>query len=188
MTPTRCQSTYPGAATLRGRPIRCEDRAGHDGQHGHSFAARWRVMMVPLLLRAGRLARSRDAYVASRGRVNRGRTGGPSLTPGSVPALLGRALGQTAIYEHPEPREVTYRADVPHGDYATWQNPMPPAHGRRRPDGCASCAREREDWQVIVRRTLREDHANGHAWSVDVNGAIISAPAHACPYTCPLHS
>jgi hypothetical protein len=38
---TRCQSTYPGSVTLRGRAVRCELAAGHDGLHGHSFAARY---------------------------------------------------------------------------------------------------------------------------------------------------
>jgi hypothetical protein len=37
----RCKSTYPGSVTLRGRAIRCESAAGHSGQHGHSFAARY---------------------------------------------------------------------------------------------------------------------------------------------------
>lgn len=37
----RCPVTYPGAATLRGRAIRCESAIGHDGPHGHSFAARY---------------------------------------------------------------------------------------------------------------------------------------------------
>jgi hypothetical protein len=37
----RCPSTYPGTVALRGRPIRCESAAGHAGQHGHSFAARY---------------------------------------------------------------------------------------------------------------------------------------------------
>lgn len=36
-----CPSRYPGSATLAGRPIRCELPAGHPGQHGHSFAARY---------------------------------------------------------------------------------------------------------------------------------------------------
>lgn len=36
----RCRSTYPGLATLRGRSIRCEDYAGHAGQHGHA----WRLI------------------------------------------------------------------------------------------------------------------------------------------------
>ena len=38
---TRCPSHYPGAATLLGRPIRCELATGHPEQHGHSFAARY---------------------------------------------------------------------------------------------------------------------------------------------------
>jgi hypothetical protein len=37
----RCASRYPGAVTLNGRAIRCELGADHDGQHGHSFAARY---------------------------------------------------------------------------------------------------------------------------------------------------
>ena len=36
----RCKATYSGA-TLLGRPVRCEGRVGHDGDHGHSFAARY---------------------------------------------------------------------------------------------------------------------------------------------------
>jgi hypothetical protein len=41
-TPKRCGSTYPGVATgRRGRPIRCEGMAGHPGEHGHSFYARY---------------------------------------------------------------------------------------------------------------------------------------------------
>jgi hypothetical protein len=38
---TRCDSLYPGVATLLGRPIPCGDVAGHDGPHGNSFAARY---------------------------------------------------------------------------------------------------------------------------------------------------
>ena len=38
---TRCRDTYPGAVTLRGRPIRCELAAGHPEPHGHTFAARY---------------------------------------------------------------------------------------------------------------------------------------------------
>lgn len=41
MSAQQCPSTYPGAATLRGKAIRCDLPAGHDGQHGHSFAARY---------------------------------------------------------------------------------------------------------------------------------------------------
>lgn len=37
----RCRAIYPGAATLRGQDIRCDDYAGHTGQHGHTFAARY---------------------------------------------------------------------------------------------------------------------------------------------------
>jgi len=37
----RCKSTYPGSATLLGRPVRCELAEGHSGQHGHSYAARY---------------------------------------------------------------------------------------------------------------------------------------------------
>ena len=37
----RCRSVYPGLDTLIGRAIRCERAVGHDGQHGHSFAARY---------------------------------------------------------------------------------------------------------------------------------------------------
>ena len=36
----RCASTYPGV-TLKGKTVRCESAAGHDGRHGHSFAARY---------------------------------------------------------------------------------------------------------------------------------------------------
>lgn len=38
---TRCSSLYGGAVTLRGRSVRCELPAGHDGLHAHSFAARY---------------------------------------------------------------------------------------------------------------------------------------------------
>lgn len=39
---SRCASEYPGAITLGpGRAIRCEEPAGHSGEHGHSFAARY---------------------------------------------------------------------------------------------------------------------------------------------------
>lgn len=41
MRKQRCPSVYPGAVTLNGRPVRCELSAGHDGRHGHSFAARY---------------------------------------------------------------------------------------------------------------------------------------------------
>ena len=37
----RCKSIYPGAVTLRGKPLRCELRIGHEGRHGHLFAARY---------------------------------------------------------------------------------------------------------------------------------------------------
>lgn len=37
----RCASVYPGAATLNGKAIRCGREAGHDGQHAHTFAARY---------------------------------------------------------------------------------------------------------------------------------------------------
>jgi hypothetical protein len=37
----RCAARYPGSVTLRGRAIRCESATGHDGMHGHSFAARY---------------------------------------------------------------------------------------------------------------------------------------------------
>jgi hypothetical protein len=37
----RCRSEYPGSATLHGKPIRCERARGHEGSHGHSFAARY---------------------------------------------------------------------------------------------------------------------------------------------------
>lgn len=40
---TRCPSEYPGAVTLAGRAIACDDPrgAGHPGDHGNGFAARW---------------------------------------------------------------------------------------------------------------------------------------------------
>ena len=37
----RCKATYGPTPTLLGRPIRCEGIAGHTGQHGHSYAARY---------------------------------------------------------------------------------------------------------------------------------------------------
>lgn len=41
----RCRSIYPGAATLQGKPIRCDRQQGHaiadDPQHGNGFAARY---------------------------------------------------------------------------------------------------------------------------------------------------
>jgi hypothetical protein len=37
----RCASTYPGAVTLNGKPIRCEGKRLHEGQHFHTFAARY---------------------------------------------------------------------------------------------------------------------------------------------------
>jgi hypothetical protein len=38
----RCPSTYPGAVTfVGGRLIRCTQPAGHEGRHGHGFAARY---------------------------------------------------------------------------------------------------------------------------------------------------
>jgi hypothetical protein len=41
----RCLSIYPGAETLLGKPIRCDQGSvGHDGRHGNGFAARyWEV-------------------------------------------------------------------------------------------------------------------------------------------------
>lgn len=43
----RCPSRYPGTVTLLGKPVRCELVRGHDGQHGHSFAARYWDDPVP---------------------------------------------------------------------------------------------------------------------------------------------
>lgn len=41
----RCPSTYPGAVTLLGRPVRCDGYIGapghYPGAHGNSFAARY---------------------------------------------------------------------------------------------------------------------------------------------------
>ncbi len=37
----RCPSLSPGGETLLGKRVRCEERIGHTGQHGHSFAARY---------------------------------------------------------------------------------------------------------------------------------------------------
>ncbi len=39
--PMRCPSLYPAGTLLSGQPIRCEERIGHSGSHGHSFAARY---------------------------------------------------------------------------------------------------------------------------------------------------
>lgn len=64
---TRCTSTYPGAATLRGRAIRCDAPAGHDGEHGNSFAARyWADDPCEVCGRSGRDAR-RCAFGNPRG-------------------------------------------------------------------------------------------------------------------------
>ena len=51
---TRCKSTYPGLATLNGRPVRCDGPAGHDGQHGNGYAARyWGELERPCLTSCG---------------------------------------------------------------------------------------------------------------------------------------
>jgi len=39
----RCKSTFTPWVWLKGKPVRCEQAEGHEGDHGNSFAARyWR--------------------------------------------------------------------------------------------------------------------------------------------------
>lgn len=92
------------------------------------------------------------------------------------------------LAQHPEPRPITYRADVPHSQYGT-DSPLPSPHGSmsqwRAAGECDACRAERDAWRVIRQDVLRADHVNGHAYSVNVNGATISAPAGPCPWDCP---
>lgn len=95
--------------------------------------------------------------------------------------------------EHPAPRPVTYRADLPHAQYS-YGSPLPSPHRYHAWD-CAACRAEGEEWSAIRAATLRADHANGHAWEVTltdvdafgrpVPGATMSGPAGPCPWDCP---
>ncbi len=90
--------------------------------------------------------------------------------------------------EHPAPRPVTWRADVIHGAYG-WQSPMPSPHrGYRASAECSSCQAESAEYREARQAVMTADHPNGHAYSVTVGDAVLSAPAGACPWDCPLRT
>lgn len=90
--------------------------------------------------------------------------------------------------EHPAPRPLTWREDLPHAlGYGATVSPLPNPHRMgswRAASECPSCRAEAEAWRNVRQETLAADHPAGHAWrSAD---GTFSQPAGQCPSDCPL--